>query len=211
MMTIADLVKKLVALGATPEMIEVAVVAVHERDSAMAEKRSAAAERKRRQRDSSRDSHGTVTGQSRDVSRDSHGQKKGLPQTPSKENIPPDSLRESPPKAEKRGSRLPRDWRVSESDRQFAIDAGLCQSDVDRIAGTFRDYWVAQPGQKGVKLDWPATWRNWCRREVDRGRSRSRDGPSNAGEQTQSQRIYRKLMGVGDGGTITIDGNHGSA
>lgn len=27
----------------------------------------------------------------------------------------------------------------------------------------FKDYWVAQAGQKGVKLDWFATWRNWVR------------------------------------------------
>lgn len=29
----------------------------------------------------------------------------------------------------------------------------------------FRDYWKAQPGQRGVKADWFATWRNWCRNE----------------------------------------------
>ena len=28
----------------------------------------------------------------------------------------------------------------------------------------FIDYWIAQPGQKGVKVDWPATWRNWIRK-----------------------------------------------
>jgi uncharacterized protein YdaU (DUF1376 family) len=27
----------------------------------------------------------------------------------------------------------------------------------------FKDYWVAQGGQKGAKLDWFATWRNWVR------------------------------------------------
>ena len=27
----------------------------------------------------------------------------------------------------------------------------------------FKDYWIAQSGQKGVKLDWFATWRNWVR------------------------------------------------
>jgi hypothetical protein len=27
----------------------------------------------------------------------------------------------------------------------------------------FKDYWIAQAGQKGVKLDWFATWRNWVR------------------------------------------------
>ena len=29
----------------------------------------------------------------------------------------------------------------------------------------FRDYWVAAPGQKGCKLDWFATWRNWVRNQ----------------------------------------------
>jgi len=29
----------------------------------------------------------------------------------------------------------------------------------------FRDYWISQPGQKGVKTDWTATWRNWVRRQ----------------------------------------------
>lgn len=27
----------------------------------------------------------------------------------------------------------------------------------------FKDYWIAQGGQKGTKLDWFATWRNWVR------------------------------------------------
>jgi len=29
----------------------------------------------------------------------------------------------------------------------------------------FRDYWIAKPGQQGVKLDWFATWRNWVRNQ----------------------------------------------
>jgi hypothetical protein len=28
----------------------------------------------------------------------------------------------------------------------------------------FRDYWTAKPGKDGLKLDWQATWRNWCRK-----------------------------------------------
>lgn len=31
----------------------------------------------------------------------------------------------------------------------------------------FSDYWAAQPGQKGVKADWLATWRNWIRRNSE--------------------------------------------
>jgi len=57
-----------------------------------------------------------------------------------------------------RGSRLPDDF---EPDFQFAVDAGI-QNTLEEAA-KFRDYWRSMPGQKGVKLDWPATWRNWCR------------------------------------------------
>ena len=32
-----------------------------------------------------------------------------------------------------------------------------------RIFDQFKDYWISQAGQKGVKLDWFATWRNWVR------------------------------------------------
>ena len=34
-----------------------------------------------------------------------------------------------------------------------------------QVFDEFRDYWIAQPGQKGVKTDWDATWRNWVRRQ----------------------------------------------
>lgn len=29
----------------------------------------------------------------------------------------------------------------------------------------YRDHWSAKPGKDGLKLDWPATWRNWVRSE----------------------------------------------
>ncbi|WP_207207357.1 hypothetical protein [Xylanimonas protaetiae] len=41
-----------------------------------------------------------------------------------------------------------------------------------RATAAFIDYWRAQPGQKGVKLDWVATWRNWLRRETETGGTR---------------------------------------
>ena len=34
------------------------------------------------------------------------------------------------------------------------------------VAAKFRDHWISQPGQRGVKVDWLATWRNWCREEI---------------------------------------------
>lgn len=73
-----------------------------------------------------------------------------------------------------RGSRLPADWMPSEEDKNFARQQGL---DPNVVAGSFRDYWVARAGSGGAKLDWPATWRNWCRRAVnDQPRSTRTNG-----------------------------------
>lgn len=62
-----------------------------------------------------------------------------------------------------RGTRLPEDWRPQIRDRGEAC-ARLGSSDaVDQELLKFHDFWKAQPGQRGMKLDWDATWRNWIR------------------------------------------------
>lgn len=62
-----------------------------------------------------------------------------------------------------RGRRLPADWEPSE-----AVRAQMAQErpDVDqwREFQIFRDYWNAQTGQRAVKADWTAVYRNWIRR-----------------------------------------------
>jgi uncharacterized protein YdaU (DUF1376 family) len=65
--------------------------------------------------------------------------------------------------SKKAGSRLPPDW---QPDAVFARREGLSGPDCAREADRFRDYWRGQPGQRGVKLDWDATWRNWVRKAV---------------------------------------------
>ncbi len=67
--------------------------------------------------------------------------------------------------SQKRGSRLPPDFIP---DLEFAMSEGLTAFQAEREAAQFRDYWIQQPGQKGVKLDWSATWRSWCRRAAER-------------------------------------------
>jgi hypothetical protein len=59
-----------------------------------------------------------------------------------------------------KGTRLPSDWRPSEADVEYAISRGVPRDKVPVIAEEFRNYWTARPGKDGVKLDWPATWRN---------------------------------------------------
>lgn len=63
----------------------------------------------------------------------------------------------------KRGTRLPDEFIPSESSRQTIL-AENPSIDMRREHSKFVDHWTAQPGQRGVKLDWDATWRNWMRR-----------------------------------------------
>ena len=58
-------------------------------------------------------------------------------------------------------TRLPNDWNPSNEDIEFANHTGV---DWIKNAEIFRDYCVAQPGVKGRKANWSATWRNWIRR-----------------------------------------------
>jgi hypothetical protein len=62
----------------------------------------------------------------------------------------------------KRGSRLAQDWFLNKSMGDWATQERP-DLDVRQVAEQFKDYWAAQAGQKGVKLDWDATWRNWVR------------------------------------------------
>ncbi len=65
---------------------------------------------------------------------------------------------------EQRATRLPADW--SPTDEQVLF-CKLNRPDLkhSEVSVRFRDYWIAQPGAKGRKTDWDATWRNWVRNE----------------------------------------------
>ena len=67
------------------------------------------------------------------------------------------------PTAKKRGTRLNREW-VPTREAVQTIAEDCPNFDTQREHKNFVDYWLAQPGAKGVKLDWDATWRNWMRR-----------------------------------------------
>lgn len=82
---------------------------------------------------------------------------------------PPPSLRSG---LRTRGSRLPADWLPSESDLAFAEP--LLGPRVREEDAKFRDYWAARADAGAVKLDWSATWRNWCRKAAN-------DHPARAG------------------------------
>jgi hypothetical protein len=86
------------------------------------------------------------------------------------QELPPSS-----PKAKKaatKGTRLPDDWMP---DHELIAQVTAESGDLwKRELPKFKDYWPAQPGQRGVKLDWRGTFRNWVRKAAE---SQPRYGP----------------------------------
>ena len=92
------------------------------------------------------------------------------PTRPDPTHITPTEL--STTGARKRGTRLPTDFIPSEKARQ-AIIAETPTLDLRREHAKFVDHFTAAAGQRGVRVDWDATWRNWMREAADRA---SRNG-----------------------------------
>ena len=71
-----------------------------------------------------------------------------------------------------KATRLPADWWPDDALKQFAVAELGSNGVAKRETEQFIDFWCAQPGSKGCKLDWPATYRRWCRTAAERlGRS----------------------------------------
>jgi uncharacterized protein YdaU (DUF1376 family) len=65
-------------------------------------------------------------------------------------------------KKQQRGSRLSPDLSFPDEWFDFLVKERP-ELNAQQTFAKFMDYWIAQAGQKGVKLDWFATWRNWVR------------------------------------------------
>jgi hypothetical protein len=88
-----------------------------------------------------------------------------------------------------RGTRISSDWAPSDADRLIAKQEGLSDSEINREALRFRDFWTGKAGAGGVKLDWAATWRNWVRTTAERlGRT-----PSGTSAQATTTGFYAKF------------------
>ena len=63
---------------------------------------------------------------------------------------------------------MPQDWALPKAwgDEALVEFPGWNVEKVRLEASKFRDHWVAKPGKDAAKLDWHATWRNWCRSDI---------------------------------------------
>lgn len=86
----------------------------------------------------------------------------------------PDPTRPDPTPIEEAKASSPSQKRGTRIDPEWIPDQELIQQmrsecpgvDLESEHRKFIDHWIAQPGQKGVKVDWAATWRNWIRRSA---------------------------------------------
>lgn len=154
----------LVAAGASAEMIAAAWKAEMAREGERSDARRAKdAERKRRERGT--DAESTLV---RECPRDIADNAGPLP-TPSLSSpqTPQQTHPHLPGKTNStrvKGNRIPDDFAMPDDWLAWAVsDRGWSRSDAEDEAEAFTDYWRAKAGRDGVKLDWPATWRNWCR------------------------------------------------
>jgi hypothetical protein len=117
---------------------------------------------------------------SRDASKDAY------PSRPVPSPTKDDSLRSSSTarkraSATARGTRISDDFEITDEMRKWGREHVPGIADPVGETDAFIDYWRAQPGQRGVKLDWEATWRNWMRRAVERGPAAANGHRSAAG------------------------------
>lgn len=84
----------------------------------------------------------------------------------------------------KRGARLAADWALPRSWGEWTLSEfpGWTADDVRSEAATFRDYWCAKAGKDSTKVEWEATWRNWCRKA-------NQQRPRTAGAATKSDAL----------------------
>lgn len=70
-------------------------------------------------------------------------------------------------KSSNKGSRLPDDWTLPNEwiDEAKKINNSLSKDDISFMSDSFKDYWLSLSGQRAVKRDWLATWRNWVRNQ----------------------------------------------
>ena len=84
------------------------------------------------------------------------------------EGVPDEPPPPPPPKeSSSKGTRLPKDWVLPKLWGEWAVTEGMQPEQVRKEASKFSDHWHSTAGQKAVKADWEATWRNWIRRAIE--------------------------------------------
>jgi len=158
-MKLSELIKKLNGAGASMEVISIAVEAVEAHMALLEAEKENKREKWRKLKAGQRAKKEMSTGRPLDVHEKSvdPSPPDGFPPGIYNPINTPPSLTPSPVKRAQRAARLSEDWKP----REFEAETVELEK--------FRDWARSAPGQKGVKADWDATWRNWMRRVREQG------------------------------------------
>ena len=105
-------------------------------------------------------------------------------------------------KPKKQGTRLSKDWHLPLAWGQWA-QAAYPHWPVDtvrEIGARFKDHWTAKTGRDSTKLDWEATWRNWCKSDITQRQFPPPAGVNGNGAETAYQRSKRERVSELTGG-----------
>ena len=204
-MSISSIVRALVAAKATPEQILAAVEAAEAgHEDALEQSRAKTRARVQAWRDRKA---GNVTERNetlRNGSREGVTRVEDISST-NKISGKKEGKKETSPSAQSnRGTRIPDDF---VPDIEAAISEGLTRQDAERQARSFCDWWRAKPGKDGLKLDWPATWRVWYRRNLSAPPQRNATSPP---QNSINDAIDRVIRGSSDApfASPTIDASY---
>lgn len=89
----------------------------------------------------------------------------GAASAPHRKTVKPTQMKMEVIDPPKKAGRLPADFVC---DLDYAVQQGLSRSTAQREAERFKNFWAAKAGKDGSKLDWGATWRNWCLSTAER-------------------------------------------
>ena len=99
-----------------------------------------------------------------------------------------------------RATRFPDNFKP---DIQFALDHGLTEKEAWTEVDKMRDWSISAPGQKGVRADWPATWRNWIRRWSPPSKPNGGNGKIGYGE--TAERMINELREKREADSLSLD------
>ena len=191
-MILADVIDDLVAAGASPEVIKIAVRAIEDAKAGDKASRSAQLKSERNRRYYKKLNDGRLI----------KTPENALPPTenalnPSESRAPtrvrvlyaeessskiPLSETTSPhpqtAKPQRRATRLTATFSPSPSMREFAKSHGMTDREIDAEGETMRDWSLSSPA--GAKLDWEATWRGWIKRRKQQPARASPNGSRQA-------------------------------
>jgi hypothetical protein len=67
----------------------------------------------------------------------------------------------------KKATRIPDPWIIDEAMKDWAVERGMNPQWVMKHTERFVNYWRGIGGQRGTKLDWRSTWKNWLLKAQD--------------------------------------------